>query len=74
MVWKHVRGFAGDLPGLGGCIAEENDPGSALCRHLHCGDEKLIWRLGHLHSDSAARPAKVLVWCEKDSVEFVATE
>jgi hypothetical protein len=59
MVWKHVRGFARDPARLRGCVAKKNDSGPALCRHLHCGDEKLIWRLGYLYNDSAATPAKV---------------
>jgi hypothetical protein len=71
MVWKHVRGFARDLAGLVDCIADENDPRSALCRHLHSGDEKLIWRLGYLHNDNAAATGVVLC-CEENGVKFVA--
>jgi hypothetical protein len=74
MVWKHLRSCVRDVASLGGCVAEENNSGSPLCRHLHCGDEKLIWRLGYLHDDRVAAPTGVVIWCEEDGVKFIATE
>jgi hypothetical protein len=72
MVWKHLRGFAHDLTGLRGCVAKENDPSPALCRHRHRVGEKIIGRLRYLH-DNAAAPTGAVIWCEENGVKFVAT-
>jgi hypothetical protein len=73
MVWKYLRSFARDLVGLGDCVAEENDPCSDLCRHLHRMGEKLISRLRYLHHNNAAAPTRVIIWCEENGAQFVAT-
>jgi len=72
MIRKHFGSFARDLAGLAGGVADENDPGSPLCRHLHGVGEKIICRFGYLHRDNAAAATGVILWCEETGVKFLA--